>query len=365
MILALDTGNTHTIMGCIEKRGEGIVVTKTVQISTNPTKTAYEYAVEIKSIMELAGIDPTGFEGAIISSVVPQINIVLQKAIRLVTGCDAWLLGAGVRTGLNIRLDDPGTIAGDLVAAHVMNLSFSGQINAVVSSIISQLTLSGTVPAEVITVIKRQAPTLASLWPSLYAFYGMVFMIVVVTTAGAVLAMLVMVVLMLLIIMMMVMMFVFVLIVVVMMVMLMFLFKQSFQLIIESVLLCHGISELLACQQIPVGSNDGSLVIQRAEPCNNIIKPVLRNALGVAEYQTACVSYLVVEELTEILLVHLALCGVNNSGEAVKHNIVCVDILHRLDNVAELADTRRLDKDTVGFVGLQHLNQCLAEIAHQ
>ena len=119
MILALDTGNTHTIMGCIEKRGEGIVVTKTVQISTNPTKTAYEYAVEIKSIMELAGIDPTGFEGAIISSVVPQINIVLQKAIRLVTGCDAWLLGAGVKTGLNIRLDDPGTIAGDLVATAV------------------------------------------------------------------------------------------------------------------------------------------------------------------------------------------------------------------------------------------------------
>lgn len=74
-------------------------------------------------------------------------------------------------------------LAGDLVAAHVMNLSFSGQINAVVSSIISQLTLSGTVPAEVITVIKRQAPTLASLWPSLYAFYGMVFMIVV-TLAG-------------------------------------------------------------------------------------------------------------------------------------------------------------------------------------
>ena len=144
----------------------------------------------------------------------------------------------------------------------------------------------------------------------------MVFVVVimVMATAGAVLAMLVMVVLMLLFIMMMVMMFVFVLIVVVMMVMLMFLFKQSFQLIIESVLLCHGISELLACQQIPVGSNDGSLVIQRTEPCNNIIKPVLRNALGVAEYQTACVSYLVVEELTEILLVHLALCGVNNSS---------------------------------------------------
>lgn len=70
-------------------------------------------------------------------------------------------------------------LAGDLVAAYVMNLSFSGQINAVLNSFISQLTLSGTVPAEVIVVLKRHAPTLASLWPSLYAFYGMVFMLVV------------------------------------------------------------------------------------------------------------------------------------------------------------------------------------------
>jgi type III pantothenate kinase len=119
MILALDTGNTHTILGCVDLSKDAVDVTKTVQISTVATKTAYEYAVEIGAIMDLAGIDQKGFEGAIISSVVPQINIVLQKAVKLVTGCDAYLLGAGVRTGLNIRLDDPGTIAGDLVATAV------------------------------------------------------------------------------------------------------------------------------------------------------------------------------------------------------------------------------------------------------
>ena len=166
----------------------------------------------------------------------------------------------------------------------------------------------------------------------------LVFMIVVVTTAGAVFAMLVMVVLMLLIVMMMVMMFVLLIIVVVMMVMLVFFFKQSFQLIIECVLLCHCIGELLACQHIPVSSNNGSLVVQRTESCNNIIQPVLRNALGVAEYQTACIGYLVVEEFTEILLIHLALGSVNNSGETVENNVMCVDILYRLDNVAELAN---------------------------
>lgn len=116
MLLALDTGNTHTILGCINEQNE---VVSTVQLSTNINETAYEYAIEMKSIMELAGINPKGFEGAIISSVVPQVNVVLSKAVNLITGQMPVIVGAGVKTGLNIRLDDPGTIAGDLVATAV------------------------------------------------------------------------------------------------------------------------------------------------------------------------------------------------------------------------------------------------------
>ena len=85
----------------------------------------------------------------------------------------------------------------------------------------------------------------------------------------------------------------------------------------------------------------------------------------MAEDKAACVGYLIVEELTEVLLVHPALLGIDYRGEAVQLHIVCVDILHSLDDIAELADTRGLDKDTVGLVLLQHLHQSLAEIAHQ
>lgn len=116
MLLAIDTGNTHTVLGCVDERNE---VVQTVQISTEIGGTAYEYAVKIRSILELAGIDPTGFEGRIISSVVPLVTPVLVKAVRLITGLDSVVLGAGVKTGLDIRLDDPGTIAGDLVATAV------------------------------------------------------------------------------------------------------------------------------------------------------------------------------------------------------------------------------------------------------
>jgi type III pantothenate kinase len=116
MILALDTGNTHTVLGCINEENE---VTQTVQIGTDIIGTAYEYAAKIREIFDLAGIDSKGFEGAIISSVVPQVTQVLAKAVKLITGIEPLVLGAGVKTGLNIKLDDPGTIAGDLVATAV------------------------------------------------------------------------------------------------------------------------------------------------------------------------------------------------------------------------------------------------------
>lgn len=116
MILALDTGNTHTVIGLINEKNE---VTTTFQMSTNVNMTAWEYAVAMKQIMEMAGVEADSFDGAIISSVVPPVTVVLAKAVKLVTGHDPLVVGAGVKTGLNIRLDDPGEIAGDLVAAAV------------------------------------------------------------------------------------------------------------------------------------------------------------------------------------------------------------------------------------------------------
>ncbi len=121
MILAIDTGNTHTILGCVD---ESCNVVQTLQMSTDVWKTAYEYALDMKGIMELAGIDTHSFEGAIISSVVPMVTPVLIKAVKLVTDQTPLVVGAGVKTGLNIRLDDPGTIAGDLVATAVAAKEF-------------------------------------------------------------------------------------------------------------------------------------------------------------------------------------------------------------------------------------------------
>ncbi|MDO5132572.1 MAG: type III pantothenate kinase [Eubacteriales bacterium] len=116
MILAIDTGNTHTVIGCINPGGE---IVQIVRMETNLHKTENEYAANMKLILEMGGVDLHSIEGAVISTVVPPLTPVLKKAVKLVANVDALIVGAGVRTGLPIMIDDPGTIAPDLVATAV------------------------------------------------------------------------------------------------------------------------------------------------------------------------------------------------------------------------------------------------------
>ena len=116
MILAIDTGNTHTVIGCISSEGEIIQINR---IESNPNKTEDEYAAGIKIVLEMGSVDLRDLEGAVISSVVPPLTVVLKRAVKTITGIDALVIGAGIRTGLPIMLDDPGTIAADLVATAV------------------------------------------------------------------------------------------------------------------------------------------------------------------------------------------------------------------------------------------------------
>ncbi|MBQ3393442.1 MAG: type III pantothenate kinase [Lachnospiraceae bacterium] len=113
MILAIDTGNTHIVMGCISESGE---ISEIIRMETNQSKTAHEYAADMLQIFSLVGVDPGRIQGAVISSVVPPVTITLRNAVRMITGLDALILGAGVKTGLDIAIDDPGTIAPDFVA---------------------------------------------------------------------------------------------------------------------------------------------------------------------------------------------------------------------------------------------------------
>ena len=115
MILAIDIGNTNIVIGCIEN-GEILHV---FRLYTNHSKTADEYAMEIKSIIDFHGVARDSIDGAVISCVVPPLTRVFKDAVKLMTGVDAIIVGAGIKTGMNILIDDPGQLAADMVATAV------------------------------------------------------------------------------------------------------------------------------------------------------------------------------------------------------------------------------------------------------
>ena len=113
-----------------------------------------------------------------------------------------------------------------------------------------------------------------------------------------------------------------VLIVVVVVMMLACFLKKLLQLVVKSILLSNCVHKLNACKLVPVGSYNGCNGIKLPYKSNALVKLFLGNALSVAENYTACICYLIVEELAEILAVHSALLCVNHRCEAVENYIM-------------------------------------------
>ena len=121
MILALDIGNTNIVVGCIDTEKTYFIE----RLSTVRTKTELEYAVDIKTVLDLYRMKRSDIDGCIISSVVPQITTAVKLAAEKVLGKDAkvLVLGPGVKTGLNIKMDNPGSLGADLVADAVAGIA--------------------------------------------------------------------------------------------------------------------------------------------------------------------------------------------------------------------------------------------------
>lgn len=120
MILAIDAGNTNIVLGCIDKDDKIVFETR---IATEYSKTEFQYAVEFKNMLEIAGIDKEDITGAIMSSVVPPLITVLKKAVDLVAGVTPLVVGPGVKTGLNITLDNPAQLGSDQVVDAIAALN--------------------------------------------------------------------------------------------------------------------------------------------------------------------------------------------------------------------------------------------------
>lgn len=113
MLLAVDIGNTHIDMGWMN----GTKIVQTARLATNMSKTDFEYAGDLRRFFDFFGLDPNLLEGAIVSSVVPPVTNAIVRAVELAAGVRPLILGKGVKTGVNILIDDPAQTGAGLVAA--------------------------------------------------------------------------------------------------------------------------------------------------------------------------------------------------------------------------------------------------------
>ncbi len=115
MILAVDIGNSNIVLGCLNEK-QVLFVSR---ISTDRKQTSDEYAVEIGCILSLYNTDPSKISGAIISSVVPPLSQPISAAVKLLTGIKPLQVGPGIKTGLNILIDNPAQAGSDLIVGAV------------------------------------------------------------------------------------------------------------------------------------------------------------------------------------------------------------------------------------------------------
>lgn len=116
MILAVDIGNTNIVVGGYQEEK----LQFSIRLKTDPSRTSYDYAAALDKSLEFSRVDPSVIEGAIVSSVVPPLSTALCQAVKLLCpGVEPMLVGAGMKTGLNIRIDNPKELGADLLAAAV------------------------------------------------------------------------------------------------------------------------------------------------------------------------------------------------------------------------------------------------------
>ena len=103
MILAVDIGNTNIVLGCCDK--DKILFRE--RVSTSLTATDLEYAVTLRTAVEMNGLDGSQIDGAIISSVVPTITNTVKAAVEKYTKVKCKV-EAGTQPGTTLRLRGKG-----------------------------------------------------------------------------------------------------------------------------------------------------------------------------------------------------------------------------------------------------------------
>lgn len=115
MLICIDIGNSNITIGVFEDEA----LKFTARLATDTRLTSDQYAIEIRDIIEIYGIKSADVTHAAISSVVPTVGSAIERAVNRLFGIKPVVLGPGVKTGLNIKIDNPAQLGADLAAGAV------------------------------------------------------------------------------------------------------------------------------------------------------------------------------------------------------------------------------------------------------
>ncbi|MFQ7003553.1 MAG: type III pantothenate kinase [Ruthenibacterium lactatiformans] len=115
MVLTIDIGNTNIVLGGYENGALGFCT----RISTDKSLEADQYALELSGILNLYKVAGENIEGAIISSVVPQITDTVARALRMFAGVEPLKLTQELPTGVGVNIDTPSELGADLLAGAI------------------------------------------------------------------------------------------------------------------------------------------------------------------------------------------------------------------------------------------------------
>jgi len=115
MILCIDIGNTNIKYGVFD--GEKLVAS--FRVASKRSSTADEYGVIVRDLLESAAIKRDQIEGIIMSSVIPQLNYTMEHMCEYYFGKKPLVVGPGLRTGINVRVDNPREVGADRIVNSV------------------------------------------------------------------------------------------------------------------------------------------------------------------------------------------------------------------------------------------------------
>ena len=124
MILIVEAENSDILLGCADELTGRIRFEN--RISADLKRTAVEYSILIKQILELNGINAADITGGIIASCVPGLTDTLKSAMAKLLHIGVLEVGPGIKTGVDIRIDDPGELGADLIAAAAAGIAEYG-----------------------------------------------------------------------------------------------------------------------------------------------------------------------------------------------------------------------------------------------